>query len=239
MKRTSILAAALLASSLLSTAAWAGPFNDFEAQARTAYAGYRAALFQTNKNDKAATEEALNGLSTKWTALIAQWGKAPPPQYVDDAKFVGTLDSVSKIIDTAKAETAKNELAKAHETLEKIRDELAALRERNGVIVFSDRMNAYHSKMEEVLAKNYNGFDAAGLAALREDAAVLAYLYTDIAARPPADGVGKDDFKQALGAFKNSVDAVVAASRGTDAAAAKKAVDSLKGPYSMLFLKFG
>ncbi len=239
MKRAYLFAATMLATTLLSAPAWAGPFSDFEAQARTAYAGYRAALFQTNKNDKAATEEALNGLSSKWSALIAQWGKAPPPQYVDDAKFTGTLDSVTKIIDAAKAEAAKNELAKAHETLEKIRDELSALRERNGVVIFSDRMNAYHAKMEDVLAKNYTGFDASGLSTLREDAAVLAYLFAEIAAKPPADGVGKDDFRQALGALKNSVEALVAASRGNDAAAAKKAVDGLKGPYSMLFLKFG
>ncbi len=239
MTRKSLFLATALGASLFSTIVWAGPFNDFETQVRAAYADYRGALFQTNKNDKPATEAALSALTAKWAALASKWSRQAPPQYVDDPAFPQSLANVGTIINNATTEATKGELAKAHEVLEGIRDELGKLRERNGVIVFSDRMNAYHAKMEDVLGRDYSGFDAKGMGLLREDAAVLAYLYADIAAKPPTDANGKPDFAQALGAMKNTVDALVSASRGSDAAAAKKAVDSLKGPYSMLFLKFG
>ncbi len=239
MKRTSLLSAAAIAALLASSSVWAGPFADFETQVRSTYAGYRVALFQTNKNDKAATLDALKGLTAQWSALTQKWSASPPPQYADDAKYPDTLKSVAAVIAQATAEADKGELAKSHETLEKIRDDLAALRERNGVVVFSDRMNAYHTKMEGVLGEGYDGFSAAGLGRLREDAAILAYLYSDIAARPPADAAGKPDYAQALGAMKASIDALQAAARAGDADAAKKAVGGLKGPYSLLFLKFG
>ena len=238
MKSKWLTAAAMAVLLSASAPAFAGPVADFEAQARAVYANYRAALFQTNKNDKAATLDALKALSGGWSALATKWSAAPP-QYGDDPAYAGTLKSVASIIDTATSEANAGNLAHSHETLEKIRDELGALRSRNGVTIFSDRMNAYHAKMEGVLGDKYDAFSVAGLGKLREDAAVLAYLYDDLAAKPPADGAGKPDYAQALAAVKASIDAVLTAARAGDATAAKKAVDGLKGPYSMLFLKFG
>jgi hypothetical protein len=44
---------------MLAAVAMAGPVNDFETALAGTYAQYRVALFQTNQNDKAATEQAL------------------------------------------------------------------------------------------------------------------------------------------------------------------------------------
>lgn len=217
----------------------AGPIADFEGQLRDAYASYRGALFQTNQKNKQATEAALATFSQKWTAIIGRWAKAPPPQYADDASFEQVLSEVAGIVKTAGVETDVGKLAEAHQTLEKIRDLLSGLRQRNGVVTFSDRMNAYHEKMEGMLDKKYDAFSAPGLAELREDAAVLAHLVYEIAANPLAGSSSNAEYDAAFKALKGSVEAVLAAARTGDAAAAKVALQGLKKPYSQMFLKFG
>ncbi len=231
------LAGAAALTVALMGSANAGPVSDFEAAMRGAYADYRVALFQTSASQPEAAVKAVDAFRQKWTALVAA-NPEPPPQYADDAAYAGTLAKVAAIADTAATEVAAGDLPKAHETLEAIRDQIGGLHERNGLVAFSDRMNAYHAKMEDVLAKDYGGFDAAGLGTLREDAAVLAYLAADIAAHPLA---GADDatYQSLLKGMMASVTSLGEAARSGDPAAAKSAVDSLKVPYSKFFLKFG
>jgi phage shock protein A len=237
--RRTLLAIASGAVLLAAGVAQAGQYAEFEEQLRAAYAPYRNVLFQTNKNDKAASEQALKTFSSQWTALAAQWSKQPPPQYLDDAGFGSTLAEVASVTKKAEAAISKGELADAHEILEKIRDLLGELRNRNGVVTFSDRMNAYHEAMEHVLAKSYGKFDANGLGELREDASVLAYLFRQLETHPPGNTAGNADFARALSDAKASVDNLLAAARKGEAAAAEQAVKKLKQPYSVLFLKFG
>ena len=172
----------------------------------------------------------MAAFATAWINLAA--GGNAPPQYVDDPKFSGTLESVSKIATTAADEVAAGNLPKAHETLEGIREEIASLHDRNGIIGFSDRMNAYHAQMERVI-----GLADPDPVAMREQAAVLEYLVDDIARHPPADADAS--FGELLKGVEGSVAKLRAASESGDAAAMKAAVGGLKGPYSKLFLKFG
>ena len=231
------LAAAVIV--LTASGALAGQFAEFEAQLRAAYAPYRNALFQTNKKDKAASEAALKKFSSDWKALAARWGKEPPPQYLDDARFATTLVEVTSVAEKAHAAIAKGDLAGAHEVLERIRDLLGDLRSRNGIITFSDRMNAYHEAMEHILTKPYGGYDTNGLGELREDTAVLAYLFRRLETHAPAYFTGGNEFSQALSGVKVSVENLLSAARSADPVAVRQAVQKLKQPYSVLFLKFG
>jgi hypothetical protein len=224
---------------LMASGALAGQFAEFEAQLRAAYAPYRDALFQTNKKDKAASERALKKFSSDWTALAGRWGKEPPPQYLDDARFASTLAEVTSVAENAHTAISKGDLADAHEILERIRDLLGDLRSRNAIITFSDRMNAYHEAMEHILTKPYGGYDTNGLGELREDAAVLAYLFRRLETHAPAYFTGGNEFSQALGGVKVSVESLLSAARSADPVAVRQAVQKLKQPYSVLFLKFG
>ncbi len=228
-----------LATALFApAAAFAGPVSDFENAMRSAYGDYRAALFQTNANNADQAAAAVKSFTGKWEALRAA-SATPPPQYGDDATFAETMAKVNEIATQAASDVAGGNLAHAHETLEAIRDQIGGLHERNGVIGFSDRMNAYHAKMEDILAMDYSGFDAAGLGLLREDGAVLAYLAADIEAHPPQGAPDDAAYAPLLAGVKASVKSLQDAAAGTDAQAAKAAVDSLKVPYSKFFLKFG
>lgn len=217
----------------------AGPIADFETAMGAAYADYRAALFQTNRKDRAATDAALAGFNTKWAALATRFGTNPPPHLSEDAGWSATLATVKRILDKALAEAATGDLAKAHETLEAIRDEIGKLRARNGQQTFSDRMNAYHARMEVLIERVEHEADKLDLGLLREEAAVLAYLVADIAANVP-NGLGDlTALREALAAVTASVEALRAAVRAGDGAAAKAATKALKPPYSRLFLRFG
>jgi hypothetical protein len=236
--RMSLLALASGVIVLTASAALAGQFAEFEEQLQAAYAPYRNALFQTNKKDKAASEQALKKFSSDWTALTARWGKEPPPQYVDDARFASTLAEVTSVAGNAYGAISKGDLADAHEILERIRDLLGDLRSRNGIVTFSDRMNAYHEAMEHILAKPYE-YDAKGLGDLREDASVLAYLFRQLETHPPAHITDRAAFSHAMSGVKTSVEDLLSAARTADPVAVRQAVQKLKQPYSVLFLKFG
>ncbi len=237
MTSLSHLAAAAALTLVFVGSASAGPFADFETAMRGAYADYRTALFTTNAGKPEAAVKAVDAFQQKWAALSAANTQAPP-QYADDPAYAETLAKVASITEVAAQEVTAGKLPKAHETLEAIRGEIGGLHERNGIVGFSDRMNAYHAQMEAVLGKDYGGFAAAGLGTLREDAAVLAYLAADIKAHPPVDA-SDPAYGKLLDGMMDSVTALSDAARNSDAAAAKAALGGLKVPYSKLFLKFG
>lgn len=224
------------AIAILPTGLSAGAFSDFETDLREAYGHYRTALFQSNAGKAEPTQAAIEALSGAWAALEADWAAEPPPQYADDPGFGTTLDSVAAIVDEAAGEAAAGQLAEAHETLEGVREEIGALHMRNGIVRFSDRMNAYHAVMEEVLTA---GVPADGsLGQLREEAAVLMYLARDIVAHP-APEAADPAYAPMVDDLLASVAALQEAARAGDAAAAKAALGALKMPYAKLFARFG
>jgi soluble cytochrome b562 len=229
---------ALFALGISPQPSLAGPVAEFETALRTAYADYRAALFHTNSKNAEASVKAIAAFDEKWSALSTKYA-SPPPQYADDAKWSETFAKVKFIVDHAEVVAAKGDLADAHEMLEEVRDVIEALHLRNGIIGFSERMNAFHHQMEEVLTKKYDGLTPAGLGALREDMAVLAYFAAELKKFPPAEAAGNAEFANGLEAVIDSVAAVQAAARAGDPARAKEALAKVKPAYAKLFLKFG
>lgn len=223
---------------MLSTAASAGPVADFERVLRDAYGDYRAALFQTNANNVPATRQTLKAFAEKWAAIAKAYETKPPPQYEDDKKWPSTLANVAALLKEADAEAQQERLAKSHEVLEKIRDEIGDLHQRNGVVGFSDRMNAFHAHMEHVLEGKFDNFSAGGLNELREQVAVLDYLAAELK-RNPAPEVQAPDYGSTLQALVDSIGALQQAARAGDATAAKAAMGKIKPAYARMFLKFG
>jgi hypothetical protein len=242
MKRlTHIVCAATLVIAALAFVlpALAGPIADYEAAFRAAYADYRQALFATNTNNRAGSEKTVAAFEQKWSALAAKHRASPPPHYAEDPKWADSLAAVDGILARAKAEIAKGDLPAAHETLEGARDVFGALRARNGVIVFSDRIDAFHEVMEHVLAKPYDGFAGAGLTELIEDAAVLAHLGAELTKSPPPEAAESADFAPTLAAVLKSVADLQAAARAGDAEKIKAARAKIKPAFAKLFVKFG
>ena len=209
--------------------ALAGEVGEFEARLRAAYGDYRKALFATNMGKAPESTASLDKFAKAWSAIAAE---PVPPHYVDDAKYAETLSAVTTITQEAAKEVAARELPTAHDTLEGIRDQIGALHIRNDIYSFSDRMNAYHARMEEVIA-----LDPANAAGVHAEATVLQYLLDDIIAYPPKEADAS--YQELLAAVEASVAKLEGASGSGDTASIKAAIGSLKAPYTKLFLKFG
>lgn len=215
----------------------ASPFRAGEDDIRAAYADYRTALFRTNQNDVAASRATIDAFRAKWTALAAAWMRQPPPQYADDPALGGTLAEVAATVEEAAGLTEAGRLTDAHEVLERIRDQLSALRARNGIRSFSDPVNAYHEQMEKIALGAYDGFSPEGLVALRDDMAVLEYLAMELGKPGPWNRPAGVD--AALPPIRASIAAVRAAMAGSDRDVLRNAIKALKPPFARMFLQFG
>jgi hypothetical protein len=236
MRKTILAVGALLT---FVGSAHAGPVADFELELRQAYGHYRTALFTTNSGKPRESAEAVAGFASQWQVLSEKWGISPPPQYVDDAKWPETLAVVRETVAKAGAEVEAGQLPAAHATLEQVRDAIGELHERNGIELFSDRMNAYHAEMEKALGIDLDAADAAKLDHVHEVAAVLTYLAADMLQHPPADARGAPEFEALAKAVTASVVHYAEAARARNVEGIRAATGALKPAYARLFLKFG
>lgn len=205
-----------------------------------AYAPYRAALFRTNSKAQAESEQAMAQARQAWQAIVDRYAAQPPIPYDRDPGFSASLQAVTKVYEQAAGEIGQGKLVQAHETLEQARDIMAELRRRNGVIVFSDHMNAYHAEMEHLLEQGPTLTSSPqAMLTLVKRVGVLEYLAKKLRSEAPKALQGDADFTAALQALETSVATLHRAALNQDAAAAREALDRLKGPYSRMFLKFG
>lgn len=205
-----------------------------------AYAPYRAALFRTNSKAQAESEQAMAQARQAWQAIVDRYAAQPPIPYDSDPGFRASLQAVVKVYEQAASEIGQGKLAQAHETLEEARDVMAELRRRNGVIVFSDHMNAYHAEMEHVLQQGPALTSSPqAMLTLVKRVGVLEYLAQKLRSEAPKTLQGDAEFVAALQALETSVTLLHRAAMNQDAAAAREALGRLKGPYSRMFLKFG
>jgi hypothetical protein len=237
-----LIAILVIAAALILTrqhSAGAGEASDFDRQWRSAYADYRIALMQSNLKNRDATEKAMSGFEAKWTALVARFGNAAPPQFADDRGFEKSLAAVGAIFAKAKDELAKGDVTAAHQTLEAIREEIDNLEIRNGRSGFSQRVNAFHHAMEETLEKSYGGFAGPGLLEAAADAGMLTYLVRALGQLPPPEAASAPDFEPTLAALIESVGAYRAAILSGQPDAIKAARGKIKPAYARLFVTFG
>ncbi|MBL8306619.1 MAG: hypothetical protein JNM33_07970 [Rubrivivax sp.] len=205
-----------------------------------AYAPYRAALFRTNGKSQAEAQQALAQARQAWAGVVERFALKPPPPYDRDADFAATLGQVSAVYDKAAGEIDAGKLREAHETLEAARDLMAALRQRNGVVVFSDAMNAYHAEMEHLLVRGQQLLAGPqGLHRLAAQSGVLDYLARQLRAQAPAALLRNADFEALLKEVEASAQNLKKAALDQDATALQAAMSKLKPAYSRLFLKFG
>lgn len=233
-----LLLATLVASALHTAPALAGDAVTDAIQA--AYAPYRAALFRTNSKAQAESALAMDAARKAWQGIVDRFGRERGAPYDRDPAFATTLAKVGEVYERAARQVAAGQLAEAHETLEEVRDLLAELRRRNGVIVYSDHMNAYHAEMEHLLEGGAKLLgEPRGMLELMARAGVLDYLAARLRSEAPAALAADPEFAPAVQAVEASVKALKQALLAQDAAAAREALGKLKAPYSRLFLRFG
>jgi len=205
-----------------------------------AYAPYRVALFRTNSNAQAESQQAIAQAQQSWSKLIEQYSSKPPAPYDRDTAFVTSLSEVLKVYDLSARQASANQLTAAHETLEKARDIMAEMRRRNQVVIFSDHMNAYHSEMENVLINAPTILlQQNGMQQLTAMVGALNYLAKKLISEAPANYATNEEFVESAKAVNKSVTELQEALFLQDAEAIKIKLSKVKVPYSKFFLKFG
>lgn len=233
--RTLALAAA--ASAMATPAMAADAVTD---ALQKAYVPYRTALFRTNSKAQLESEQAIAQARLELRQVQERFASKPPAPYDRDPAFDKTLQEVAAVLAQSETQIRDRQLVHAHETLEAVRDLLSGLRQRNGVVVFSDHMNAYHEQMETLLGSGAKLLDAPqGWQKLAAHTGTLQYLAARLRSQAPAALADDTEFKTGVQAVEASVNALTQAVFGQDAAAARDALGKLKGPYSRLFQKFG
>lgn len=217
MLRTFLAIAAC--TSIFSGAQAADPFTDAVQQA---YAPYRVALFKTSNGTLAEATEAVGNASRAWAAVATLQAQIP---YAGDAAYADDLAHVTRVYQQAQLDLERKNTATAHETLEGVRDILAGLRQRNGVVVFSDHMNAYHAQMEKVLNEGPSLLQADnGVLEMAMEVRVLDYLAGRLGHQAPVTLQGNSEFSTLLGALCQSVAELRSALERGDASQIKAAL---------------
>lgn len=228
----------VLALGMLAPAAWAADAVTDAVQ--VAYAPYRAALFKTNAKAQAESEQAVVDARAQFRAVSARYARNPTVPYDRDPEFAATLAKVDEVLARSEAQIRARELSKAHETLEEVRDLLGDLRRRNGVVVFSDHMNAYHEQMETLVNDGAATLaKPGGMMTLAGQAAVLGYLAQRLKSEASTTQARDAEFSGLIDAVLASVNTLHAAIARQDEAAVREAIGKIKPPYSRLFAKFG
>ena len=238
-----LITPALIAFALAAAAAVAAPAHaadPFTDAVQAAYAPYRVALFRTNSQAQAESEQAVAQARKAWAAVAERFRRQPPAPYDRDARFAASLAEIDTAYETAARQVGQRQLAEAHETLEAVRDLLAALRHRSQVIVYSDHMNAYHAEMEHLLGEAPKLLaQPQGTMELLARTGALDYLAGRLEREAPETLRADREFAPLVAAVRQSVAALKAALVAGDGAAAQAALGQIKKPYSQLFLKFG
>lgn len=237
----SIIALSIMLVSVVSRSEAETAFQQFYQQQNEAYAKYRVALFQTNKNDPEASLKAASQFLQQWNSIIQHYADAPPEIFAADTEWKATLAQIAEIAAKGKTEIEAGDLAEAHETLEAIRDELTELRQRNHVIVFSDHINSYHEVMEHLLEAGYTPekLDAAAVNRIREQLAVLEFLAVAIKENTPQEYRSNTQYQQLEQGLFSSLQVLRNTLENNLTGEIVPAIQNLKPPYAKLFLNFG
>jgi len=242
MKRITLTALTLV---LLAISSWTtaadNRFQQFNQDVQSAYANYRMALFQTNKNDAAKSQKAVMQFQQEWQKIFETYGALPPEVFSSDEKWHQTLESISTIAKESDKQIAEGSLIEAHETLEAIRDELSSLRQRNSVVSFSDHINSYHEVMEGLLTAGYSPgkLDAAAINQIREKLGALKYLAGTIKENAPQEYAENNKYEKLQQGLFASLDQLEKALNENSPENISKAISGLKPAYAKLFVNFG
>ena len=238
----------VLALVFMPAALWAGTqggetssFLQFQQDVNDAYASYRMALIQTNKKNQTKSLESAVNFQQQWLAITEKYGAAPPEVYSADPQWYSTLIRIGDIAALSIREILSEKLSSAHDTLEAIRDQLGALRQRNQVGTFSDHVNNYHEAMESLLHLELKPYDIddKGLLIIREELAVLDYLAGKMKENAPAEYLKNDDFKKAMNNVLGSLKKLRQAVDEKNPDQVVQAIKELKPAYAKVFVKFG
>jgi hypothetical protein len=240
-----ILSPLLLAAALVSAPsaqATADELQDFFEAKQNAYRYYRSAWFylRTGNTDLAALE--LSFFVRGWDEIRSRFSEAPPGPFADDPLWrEGLAEIGARAVDGMTAlESADTEAAKA--SLGPIPRVMADIRARNGVVTFSDAVDALTGAMESLWryrSEPPNLSDQATVANLDEGAVRLRAAFDRLRNDAPDDVAFDDQFLRLVNDSDAAIDRLQNAVDARDQSALINALRELRSFERLLWLNFG
>ena len=244
--RHGVLALALLAALLWPTTARADATPEFltaflEASAE-AYAPYRGAMSYLHTGNAGLAALALDAMAARWAALCDRFRDQPPAAFAEDPAWQASLDAITGRIETARAQLESGDTAGATAALAPIRAALGGLRRRNGIVTFTDRIDAFSAAMATIWVHRRNPPDMAdpqAKAARAEQTRTLRRALEAVAAGRPEKIAGDPQFQRLIeGSFK-SVATIERAIEARDQALLISALREIRSSEQLLWMNFG
>ena len=241
-----VLALALCAVLLWPAAARADATPEFlaaflEASAE-AYAPYRGAMSYLHTGNPGLAALALDAMAARWAALCDRFRDQPPAAFAEDPAWRASLDEITGRVADGRAKIEAGDSEGAEAALKPIRAALGGLRRRNGIVIHSDRIDAFSAAMKTMWVVRRNPPDMAdpqATAALAEQARTLRRALEEVAASPPARIARDPQFLRLIeGSFK-SVATIERAFETRDPALLISALRELRSTEQLLWMNFG
>ena len=241
--RVYVLAAiAALVLSVLAGTSRASNLSDFNDATADAYRHYRAAVSYLRTGNAALAAIELEAAAGKWRDVTGRFAANPPDAFADDAAWAATLNGIGQPIQQALTSTDAGDLKTARETLAPVRGELGALRRRNGVVVFSDRVDEVTAAMDRLWRFRHEPPDFSDTGTLRElrsGTAVLEHLLRRCREEAPAELRGDPDFIRFLDSAAEGLERLWQAIEGGDEPLLINTLRELRSFERLFFLRFG
>lgn len=215
---------------------------DFHAAQADAYVHYREAVFYTRTGNTPVADLALDQFVTKWAALVERYADRPPLHYAGDQKFGETLRDILARAEEGLAALDVDDTDAAGEAIIPIRDILAELRKRNGLVTWSDLIDELSAAMD-ILARYRREVksldDAETVAMVRAQAAIVAALF-ERCGREAAPAVASEpEFKRLINGAAESMDKLLESFDTRSMRLYRIGIGELRSYERLMYLRFG
>jgi hypothetical protein len=218
------------------------PPQDYFAAKQGAYRYYRSAWFylRTGNVDLAAME--LSFFVRGWDEIQSRFSEAPPGPFADDPLWRAGLAEIDALAADGMAALEAGDPEAAKASLAAIPRVMAAIRARNGVVTFSDAVDALTQAMESLWryrdeAADFD--DAAIMTDLSEGAAGLRAAFGRVRDEAPDDVAFDDQFLRLVNDSDAAVERLEDALAARDQGALVGALRELRSFERLLWLNFG
>lgn len=214
----------------------------FNAMVAAALRHYHAASFYLRTRNPEVAAFELKLLQDRWHAVVARYSSSPPGAFAADPQWRDTLAQVANGIDRALAAANAGEINSSQDRLRGIYDELASLRKRNSVQIFSDNVDELNAAVARLAVYGRGTADLASaeqVNAIKAAAAVVAYLVKKCRNAGPREYQQNEEFRRLTDGMLESLEELIRSVDRKDEQAVRTSIGAIRSYDRMLSLRFG
>ncbi len=220
----------------------AAPIHEYRTAAGDAYAHFREASFYLRTGNPMIAGIGLQDMKDKWQYIVDRFAKDPPGVYAADKLWEPTLLNIRKRISDGLKAVDEGDLDAAKKHITPIRKTLSDLRARNGVFLFSDRVDRANAAMDAIWKFRRTPPDfgnAEEVNDLRQKTTLMTYWYERCRDTAPEETRNDPQFKRLVDQTLYSLGRMWLAIEEKNQRRVINILREMKSSDRLLFLHFG